>query len=44
MTTKMIDVEPAEGSGQPDLSALADQLVIAARTQGVELTRPGPGC
>jgi putative transposase len=41
MTTKMIDVEPAEGPAQPDLSALAEQLVARARTQGVELTGPG---
>ncbi|HEY7050771.1 MAG TPA: transposase, partial [Mycobacterium sp.] len=41
MTTKMIDVEPAEGPAQPDLSALAEQLVATARTQGVELTGPG---
>lgn len=41
MTTKMIDVEPAEGPVQPDLSALAEQLVATARTRGVELTGPG---
>jgi transposase-like protein len=41
MTAKMIDVESAEGSAQPDLSALAEQLVATARTQGVELTGPG---
>jgi mutator family transposase len=41
MTTKMIDVEPAGGPAQPDLSALAEQLVATARTQGVELTGPG---
>src|SRR6478609_4298058 len=41
MTTKMIGVEPAEGPVQPDLSAVAEQLVAAARTQGVELTGPG---
>jgi len=41
MTTKMIDVEPAEGPVQPDLSALAEQLVATARMQGVELTGPG---
>ena len=41
MTTKMSDVEPAEGPVQPDLSALAEQLVAAARTRGVELTGPG---
>ncbi len=41
MTTKMIDMEPAEGRVQPDLSALAEQLVATARTQVVELTGPG---
>jgi transposase-like protein len=40
MTTNMIGVQPETGS-TPDLSALADQLVAAARTQGVELTGPG---
>lgn len=40
MTTKMIDVEAAAGSAEPDLSALAEQLVATARTQGVELTGP----
>jgi transposase-like protein len=40
MTTKMIDVESAEGPAQPDLSALAERLVATARTQGVELTGP----
>ena len=41
MTTRMIDVESAEGPVQPDLSALAEQLVATARTRGVELTGPG---
>ena len=41
MTTKMIDVESAGGAVQPDLSALAEQLVAASRTRGVELTGPG---
>lgn len=41
MTTKMSDVEPAEGPVAPDLSALAEQLVATARTRGVELTGPG---
>jgi putative transposase len=41
MTTKITGVEPAEGPAAPDLSALADQLVAAARTRGVELTGPG---
>jgi putative transposase len=41
MTTKMIDAEPAEGSAQPDLSVVAEQLVATGRTQGVELTGPG---
>jgi putative transposase len=41
MTTKMIDVESAEGPVQPDLSALAEQLVATARARGVELTGPG---
>ena len=33
--------ESAEGPVQPDLSALAEQLVATARTRGVELTGPG---
>jgi transposase-like protein len=37
----MTDVQQDDGSARPDLSALADQLVAAARTQGVELTGPG---
>ena len=41
MTTKITDVRQDDGSATPDLSALADQLVAAARTQGVELTGPG---
>ncbi|HZC53106.1 MAG TPA: IS256 family transposase [Mycobacterium sp.] len=41
MTTKITAVQPEERPAQPDLSALADQLVAAARTQGVELTGPG---
>jgi transposase-like protein len=39
MTSKFPDVQPDPAG--PDLSALADQLVAAARTQGVELTGPG---
>jgi putative transposase len=41
VTTKITDVQQGDGSTAPDLSALADQLVAAARTQGVELTGPG---
>jgi putative transposase len=41
MTTTITDVQSDERSVSPDLSALADQLVAAARTQGVELTGPG---
>ena len=41
MTTKITDVQQDDGSATPDLSALADRLVAAARTQGVELTGPG---
>src|SRR5438445_3228321 len=41
MTTKITDVQAEESPAPPDLSALADQLVAAARTQGVELTGPG---
>src|SRR5215472_5765996 len=41
MTTRMIDVGSAEGPVQPDLSALAEQLVATARTRGVELSGPG---
>ena len=41
MTTKITDVQDEPRSGAPDLSALAEQLVAAARTQGVELTGPG---
>ena len=39
MTTEITD-QPA-GESTPDLSELADQLVTAARTSGVELTGPG---
>jgi putative transposase len=41
VTTKITDVQQGDGSTAPDLSALADQLVAAARTQGGELTGPG---
>jgi putative transposase len=41
MTTRMSDVELGEGSAQPDLSVVAEQLVASARTQGIELTGPG---
>jgi len=41
MTTKITDVQQGDGSATTDLSALADQLVAAARTQGIELTGPG---
>jgi len=41
MTTKITDVRGEPRSPAPDLSALAEQLVAAARTQGVELTGPG---
>lgn len=41
MTTKFSDVESDESTVAPDLLAPADQLVAAARTQGVELTGPG---
>src|SRR4051812_9620369 len=41
MTTKITDMQQGAGPVAADLSALADQLVAAARTQGVELTGPG---
>ena len=41
MTTRITDMQRDAGSGQPDLSVLAVQLVAAARRQGVELTGPG---
>ena len=41
MTTNITDVRGEPWSPAPDLSALAEQLVAAARTQGVELTGPG---
>jgi len=41
MTTNITDVRGEPRSPAPDLSALAEQLVAAARTQGVELTGPG---
>jgi putative transposase len=41
MTTNMIDVQDEHGLAATDLSALAEQLVATARTQGVELTGPG---
>ena len=41
MTTRITDVQRDELATAPDLSALAEQLVAAARTQGVELTGPG---
>jgi putative transposase len=41
MTTRITDVQPDAEPAAPDLSALADQLVAAARDQGVELTGPG---
>lgn len=33
--------QASEGGSEPDLAGLADQLVAAARAQGVELTGPG---
>lgn len=41
MTTNMIDVQDEQQPATADLSALAEQLVTTARTQGVELTGPG---
>ena len=41
MTTNMIDVQDEQRPATTDLSALAEQLVTTARTQGVELTGPG---
>jgi putative transposase len=40
MTTNMIDVQDEHGPAATDLSALAEQLVATARTQGVVLTGP----
>ncbi len=40
MSTNMNDVQDEQRPAAPDLSALAEQLVAAARTQGVELTGP----
>jgi putative transposase len=41
MTTRTTDGPPTVDVAAGDLSALADHLVAAARTQGVELTGPG---
>jgi transposase-like protein len=46
MTTNLSDVQGEQRSDlapgvAPDLSALAEQLVAAARTKGVDLTGPG---
>ena len=41
MTTEINNDESTAGATAPDLSDLADQLVAAARTSGVELTGPG---
>jgi hypothetical protein len=41
MTTKMTGVQAEDSPVTPDLSVLADQLVAAARTQGVELIGSG---
>jgi transposase-like protein len=41
MTTNMSDVQDERQPAPADLSAVAEQLVAAARTQGVELTGPG---
>jgi hypothetical protein len=43
MTANITDVQDEQRPVAPDLAALADQLVAAARTQDVELTGPG-GC
>ena len=40
MTTNISDVQDEQRRAEPDLSALAEQLVATARTQGVELTGP----
>ena len=41
MTTNISQVQDDQRPPAPDLSVLAEQLVSAARTQGVELTGPG---
>ena len=41
MTTEITQEPSAEVPSTPDLSMLAEQLVSAARTSGVELTGPG---
>ena len=41
MTTNISEVQDVQRSPAPDLSALAGQLVAAARSEGVELTGPG---
>jgi putative transposase len=41
VTTGIENDQPAGAAAAPDLSELADQLVSAARTSGVELTGPG---
>jgi hypothetical protein len=41
MTTNISDVHYEQRPSAPELSVLAEQLVAAARTQGVELTGPG---
>jgi transposase-like protein len=41
VTTEITDEKTAAGMPAPDLSEVAEQLVAAARTSGVELTGPG---
>jgi putative transposase len=41
MTTEITKEQAAQEGPMPDLSVVADQLVAAARRQGVELTGPG---
>ena len=41
MATSISEVQDEQRPPAPDLSALAEQLVAAARRQGVELTGPG---
>jgi hypothetical protein len=41
MTTEITKEQATQEGPMPDLSVVADQLVAAARQQGVELTGPG---
>jgi transposase-like protein len=41
MTTEIAKEQAAQEEPMPDLSVVANQLVAAARRQGVELTGPG---